>query len=68
MIDKLIDKAIGPLAGAVFGYYNLPIYGRVLYNDIRGKILKNNKENEFWNPYSAVLVFKICNFYETLFK
>lgn len=48
MIDKIVNKVIGPLVGGISGYFNLPVYGRAKYNEIRGRILTYNSENEFW--------------------
>jgi hypothetical protein len=48
IIDKLIDVVIGPLVGAVSGYFNLPAYGKIVYNKFIGNIKKYNQENDFW--------------------
>ena len=58
MIDKLIDIVIGPLVGAVSGYFNLPVYGKIVYRKLIGNVNKYNQEHDFWRdaigPYFYV--------------
>jgi len=45
---EIVKEIVGPLVAGLSGYYNLPVYGRVLYKQARGKVVEYDREELFW--------------------
>ena len=45
---EIVKEIVGPLVAGLSGYYNLPVYGRALYKQARGKVVEYGGEELFW--------------------